>query len=291
MRSYRDESFKIIKGKVFSILVDPSTYVMAPGPSTETPFDEDMIDRICGIAIGFGALDEERTEDQQGMIITGAVLLEQGQTYIGLQHTPPQESVNDADEVDENQTLEGAIATLHMELRAEMEAKHDGEMHFSWALDFNRRADGMRPCRATGEPQITIIGRKQFNATERGTIITLLQRWGYTDMYKTRKAKIKIAEAACRVVAYDSGFEKAPLGSMVAQYIADWERGIKGFYGKLVSNAVEKKKMGTKQGTYIDTCFGFWWPASITPCSSLLAHHSLYFLFNLYSMYHTLCQW
>jgi hypothetical protein len=38
---------------------------------------------------------------------------------------------------------------------------------------------------------------------------------------------------------------------MVAQYIADWERGIEGD-GKLVTNAVEKKKMGTKQGTYID---------------------------------------
>jgi hypothetical protein len=38
---------------------------------------------------------------------------------------------------------------------------------------------------------------------------------------------------------------------MVAQYIAHWEKGITGD-GKLVSNAVEKKKMGTKQGTYID---------------------------------------
>jgi hypothetical protein len=43
MRSYRDESFKIIKEKVFSILADPSTYVMALDPSTETPFDEDTI--------------------------------------------------------------------------------------------------------------------------------------------------------------------------------------------------------------------------------------------------------
>jgi hypothetical protein len=37
----------------------------------------------------------------------------------------------------------------------------------------------------------------------------------------------------------------------MAQYIANWERGIKGD-GKLVSNAVEKKKMRAKQGTYID---------------------------------------
>jgi hypothetical protein len=121
LRSLRDESSNSIKEKVFSILVDPSTYVIAP--STETPFDNDTIDQICGIAIGFGALDEEKTEDQQGMIITGAVLLELGRTYIGLRQTPPQESVNDANEVDKNQTLEGAIATLHTELMAEMEAK------------------------------------------------------------------------------------------------------------------------------------------------------------------------
>jgi hypothetical protein len=39
-------------------------------------------------------------------------------------------------------------------------------------------------------------------------------------MRKTRKEKLTIAEAACRVVAHDAGFEKAPLGTMVAQYIA-----------------------------------------------------------------------
>jgi hypothetical protein len=50
LRSLRDESFKIIKERqVVSILVDLSTYVM--GPSTETPFDEDTINQICGFWI------------------------------------------------------------------------------------------------------------------------------------------------------------------------------------------------------------------------------------------------
>jgi hypothetical protein len=171
----RDASFEIIKEKVRSILVDPTAHMMAP--STELPLDEDAIRRICGIAIGFGALDETRTEDQQGMIITGAVLLEQGQACAidlppkskGFRHdddTSHKESKDDADAFSEKQqntqkqTLEEAIKVLNAELESKMAEKHKDEMHFAWALDFNRRTDGKRPCRFTGEPKIEIVSRK-----------------------------------------------------------------------------------------------------------------------------------
>jgi hypothetical protein len=180
----RDRPFEIIKEKVFAILVDLTTYMMIRPTESPPPLDEDVIRQICGMAIGFGALDEaRRTEEQQGMIIAGAVLLEQGQARI-LDDTS-QESMGDDDAfTNENQdtqkqSVEETIEILNKELESEMAEKYKGEMRFSWALSFDRRTDGKRPCHVTGELEIKIVTRKQFNTTERNTIIALMGVYGH----------------------------------------------------------------------------------------------------------------
>ena len=98
------------------------------------------------------------------------------------------------------------------------------QIEFALALDFQRRPRLSR----SGATSIIIHDRKQANERERSIAIHTATQWGYYDPVLTLKRRHLIAEASCRQVSYDFGFQKPFAKHQLPRWYGELNKAIMG---------------------------------------------------------------
>jgi hypothetical protein len=205
------------------------------------PLTEEHHRLIFNQAIEFGWMNQELSSVKRHLLTAAIQVISSSKGLIPESQQVAEESIKHE---------EPQLQQMYKEYYEKMVKMTEKEIEFALALDFQRRIDGNRPDRNSGEPTIDVCKVKQFTNIDRSAVVHLLTRWKYNDPRNKGADRKKLAQAACRLVAYDSGFAKPPSGTSVDKWIAAFEASLKGDRTKL-SEATNKKKMGCKNGTYL----------------------------------------
>ena len=109
------------------------------------------------------------------------------------------------------------------EQRSEVIATYEEQqIHFAFALDLGRRPRRSR----YGAIEIDLHERRQANGQERHMVIHTASRWGWRDPFLPYKDRLKVAQAACRQVAYDYGFAKCLAATMLPSWYGSIDKAI-----------------------------------------------------------------
>ena len=120
----------------------------------------------------------------------------------------------------------------------------DAMINYAANIDMHRRPRYSRD----GENQIIIHKRKEANESEKLMMIYTSKILGYDKGYKSKRQKASIADAACKQVSYDAGFETV-VGS--ARSIERWESKIIGSImsgrgGDLIKSPLKNNRIGSR---------------------------------------------
>ena len=117
-------------------------------------------------------------------------------------------------------------------------------------LDFSAKdSEFDRPARIPGNRSIKLVKAKMPTEAQRMKMMTLAFEWGYREATATKR-RTEIAAAACRLIAYDCGFEKPPKGSVMATWVKEWDAMLSSGYN--ANDVLKNAQMGPADGKYTD---------------------------------------
>ena len=137
-------------------------------------------------------------------------------------------------------------STSRLRVRSELPLDQLAVEHLDFSL-----IDDERPPRVLGQPPVLKTSVKRATTEMRTFICGLARDWGY-DKTDSKIQQNEIAEAACKAISYDAGFEKPIKGSNFSVWYQDYVDQLKGRGKKYIKGRVEVKKMGPKTGTYVE---------------------------------------
>lgn len=112
-------------------------------------------------------------------------------------------------------------------------------MSYSLKLDMEQSPRLTR----SGAKEIETHKRKQASHIERNQVLQFCFAWGYRDPLVSYQERLRIAKAACKVVAYDCGFKTTLAHTRVAAWYAEWRKMYED--GEDAPNCVAPKHIGS----------------------------------------------
>ena len=196
--------------------------------------------------------DKQQSDTAQGnqsliMDVAPLVGAEMNSDESGNTTMESSESSNGSGEDEENSEQARRLASI-----AQPDWSAPAAMAFAQTLDFDKRiGDNLRPTRFDGTIGFAVNNRSRPTERMRWIILLLAREWGYNTPGLAIKKQTAIANAACRLVAYDFGFQRPPKGTT----LADWNRALTASIqsgSPSLADAVKPKGIGYMGGKYTD---------------------------------------
>ena len=111
-------------------------------------------------------------------------------------------------------------------------------------------AEGRRPSRASGGPDVELVDRKTPTQAMRLMMVYVANICGYSASSKAKRNAI--AEAACRIVSYDHGLKKSQFGTKMDGWASWVEKAVWSEEKTTTGNVLADRQKGPAQGKYIE---------------------------------------